>query len=111
MVLNHRLDAYVTERFNNNQKKNCTYENFLVRATFYYVELEGVALDAASLLQSVATKRTLTRGRPHEGVTSVELEGVEPSSARGNHVLSTRLFQTSFSSISKTWTTNQCLIS
>ena len=38
--------------------------------------------------------------KPHEGDTSrgrnmVELEGVEPSSAQGNHTLSTRLFQPS----------------
>ena len=42
---------------------------------------------------------------------AVELEGVEPSSARGNHTLSTRLFQTLFSSRDKTWTTNRDLIS
>ena len=42
---------------------------------------------------------------------SVELEGVEPSSAQGNHTLSTRLFQTSFSCYGKTWTTNRSLIS
>ena len=35
----------------------------------------------------------------------MELEGVEPSSARGNHTLSTRLFQTGFSCRNKTWTT------
>ncbi len=40
----------------------------------------------------------------------VELEGVEPSSKRGNHKLSTRLFQTSFSCRGKTWTTNRGLI-
>jgi len=40
----------------------------------------------------------------------VELEGVEPSSAQGNHVLSTCLFQTSFSCYGKTWTTNRSLI-
>ena len=40
----------------------------------------------------------------------VEMEGFEPSSAQGNHTLSTRLFQTSFSSADKTWTTNRHLI-
>ena len=40
-------------------------------------------------------QRTLTRVRPREGITFVELEGVEPSSKQGNHTLSTRLFQTS----------------
>ena len=42
--------------------------------------------------------------------TFVEMEGFEPSSAQGNHTLSTRLFQTSFSSADKTWTTNRHLI-
>ena len=40
-------------------------------------------------------QRALTRVRPREGITFVELEGVEPSSKQGNHTLSTRLFQTS----------------
>ena len=40
-------------------------------------------------------QKALTRVKPHEGVTFVELEGVEPSSKQGNHTLSTRLFQTS----------------
>ena len=35
----------------------------------------------------------------------MELEGVEPSSAQGNHALSTCLFQTRFSCADKTWTT------
>jgi len=42
-------------------------------------------------------------GRGKEGV---ELAGIEPASAQGNHTLSTRLFWTSFSSVSKTQTTN-----
>ena len=33
----------------------------------------------------------LTRARPREGVTLVELEGVEPSSKQGSHMLSTCL--------------------
>lgn len=37
---------------------------------------------------------------------SVELEGFEPSSKQGTNRLSTCLFQTSLSGISKTWTTN-----
>ena len=40
----------------------------------------------------------------------VELEGIEPSSKQGRPVLSTRLFQPSFSCTGKTWTTNQHLI-
>ena len=40
----------------------------------------------------------------------VELVGVEPTSEQGNRTLSTRLFQTSFSSDGKTWTTNRRLI-
>ena len=53
---------------------------------------------------------------PHEGeshfsVTLVELEGVEPSSAQGNHTLSTRLSWPSFSCSGKTQATNHCLIS
>ena len=55
-------------------------------------------------------QRTLTRLRPHEGVTQVELEGVEPSSAQGNHTLSTRLSWPSFSSHDKTQATNRNLI-
>ena len=51
------------------------------------------------------------RVRPHEGVTLVELEGVEPSSAQGNHTLSTRLSWPSFSCNGKTQATNHCLIS
>ena len=42
--------------------------------------------------------------------TFVELVGVEPTSEQGNHTLSTRLFQPSFSSDGKTWTTNRRLI-
>jgi len=50
---------------------------------------------ALPLLQSTATKRTLTRVRvPTSEQEFVEMEGVEPSSAQGNHTLSTRLFQT-----------------
>ena len=54
--------------------------------------------------------------KPHEGDTSrgrnmVELEGVEPSSAQGNHTLSTRLSWPSFSSYGKTQATNRNLIS
>ena len=56
------------------------------------VELEGVALGPKGRF---AMQRTLTRVRPREGVTLVELEGVEPSSKQGNHTLSTRLFQPS----------------
>ncbi len=40
----------------------------------------------------------------------VELVGVEPTSAQGNHTLSTRLFRTSFSCCGKTRTTNRNLI-
>ena len=40
-------------------------------------------------------QRALARVKPREGVTFVELEGVEPSSKQGNHTLSTRLFPTS----------------
>ena len=52
---------------------------------------------------------------PHEGETSrgrneVELEGVEPSSAQGNHTLSTRLSWPSFSCCDKTQATNHSLI-
>lgn len=36
--------------------------------------------------------------------------GFEPTSAQGNHTLSTRLSQPSFSSSNKTWATNHCLI-
>ncbi len=59
-----------------------------------------------SLLQSVATKRTLTRVKPLQRKL-VELEGVEPSSKQGNHTLSTCLFRTSFSCCDKTRTTHQ----
>ena len=59
-----------------------------------FVELEGVALGSAAF-KSVATKRTLTRVRVLFSGTLVEMEGFEPSSAQGNHTLSTRLFQTS----------------
>lgn len=41
----------------------------------------------------------------------VELVGVEPTSAQGNHTLSTRLSWPSFSSCSKTQATNYNLIS
>ena len=44
------------------------------------------------------------------GKEEVELVGVEPTSEQGNHTLSTRLFQTSFSCDGKTWTTNRHLI-
>lgn len=54
-------------------------------------------------------KRTLTRVKSSEGETIVELEGIEPSSKQGRPVLSTRLFQPSFSCNDKTWTTNRCL--
>ena len=40
----------------------------------------------------------------------VELEGIEPSSAQGNHTLSTCLFRTKYSGISKNRTTNRYLI-
>ena len=53
----------------------------------------------------------LTRARPREGVTSVELEGVEPSSKQGNHTLSTCLSWPSFSCRDKTQATNHGLIS
>ena len=46
-----------------------------------------------SLLPSIATKRTHTWVRL---LMFVELVGVEPTSAQGNHTLSTRLFQPSF---------------
>ena len=55
-------------------------------------------------------KRTLTRVKSSEGETIVELEGIEPSSKQGRPVLSTRLFQPSFSCNDKTWTTNRRLI-
>ena len=55
-------------------------------------------------------QKALAGVKPREGITFVELEGVEPSSKQGNHTLSTRLFQTSFSSDGKTWTTNRHLI-
>ena len=57
----------------------------------------------------IAAKRTLN----HCIVTKilVELEGVEPSSAQGNHTLSTRLSWTSFSCRDKTQATNHGLIS
>ncbi len=42
-------------------------------------------------------------------VMFVELEGIEPSSKQGRPVLSTRLFQPSFSCTGKTWTTNRYL--
>ena len=60
--------------------------------------------------------RTLCHAKnPHEGETSrgrneVELEGVEPSSAQGNHTLSTRLSRPSFSCCDKTRATNRNLI-
>ena len=54
-------------------------------------------------------KRTLTRVKSSEGETIVELEGIEPSSKQGRPVLSTRLFQPSFSCTGKTWTTNRYL--
>ena len=43
-------------------------------------------------------------------IYKVDLAGVEPASKQGNHTLSTRLFQTSFSCCGKTWTTNHNLI-
>ena len=55
-------------------------------------------------------QKALTRVRPREGITFVELEGVEPSSKQGNHTLSTRLSWTSFSCCSKTQATNCNLI-
>ena len=51
------------------------------------MELEGVALGipvGVTLLQSVATKRALTRVRPHEGVTLVALEGVALGIPKGD---------------------------
>ncbi len=35
-------------------------------------------------------QKALARVKPREGITFVELEGVEPSSKQGNHTLSTR---------------------
>ena len=70
------------------------------------VELEGVALDEVALLA-----KNPHEGESHLSGTLVELEGVEPSSAQGNHTLSTRLSQPSFSCSGKTWATNQNLIS
>ena len=40
----------------------------------------------------------------------VDLRGVEPRSEQGSPMLSTRLFQPSFSCRGKTWTTNRDLI-
>ena len=83
---------------------------YLIREGEMIVELEGIApaLPPEHLLEA-------ERKNPHEGLipfseTDVELEGIEPSSKQGRPVLSTRLFQPSFSCIGKTWTTNQCLI-
>lgn len=58
------------------------------------VELEGVVIDEVAL--------TFRSKNPHEGeisdsVTSVELEGIEPSSKQGDHKLSTCLVQFWFS--------------
>ena len=58
------------------------------------VELEGVVIDEVAL--------TFRSKNPHEGeipdsVTSVELEGIEPSSKKGNHTISTCLSWSSFS--------------
>ncbi len=44
------------------------------------------------------------------GGNEVELEGIEPSSKQGIPELSTRLFQTVFSSLRPTWTTAAGLI-
>ena len=83
------------------------------------MELEGIApasrlsetkvrLCRLSICQGQSA-RTLTRVKSSQGRNEVELEGIEPSSKQGRPVLSTRLFQPSFSCIDKTWTTNQCL--
>ena len=77
-------------------------------SSYIFVELEGVALGPKGRF---AMQRTLTRVRPREGVTLVELEGVEPSSAQGNHTLSTRLSWTPFSCRDKTQATNHGLSS
>ena len=71
------------------------------------VELEGVVIDEVAL--------TFRSKNPHEGeipdsVTSVELEGIEPSSKQGNHTLSTCLSWPSFSCCNKTQATNYSLI-
>ena len=63
----------------------------------------------ASRLSTYWSAKTLTRVKSPRGQNEVELEGIEPSSKQGRPVLSTRLFQSSFSCIGKTWTTNQCL--
>ena len=67
------------------------------------------------IVPALPPEHLLERKNPHEGLipggrNEVELEGIEPSSKQGRPVLSTRLFQTSFSCTGKTWTTNQCLI-
>ncbi len=88
------------------EKQNKNIANLLKVSDIhqYLVELEGVALDEVALLAK----------NPHEGETHqrnmVELEGVEPSSERGNHTLSTRLSWTSFSCCGKTQATNRNLI-
>ena len=43
--------------------------------------------------RAIKKQKNLTMVRVHFCVTFVELEGVEPSSEQGNHMLSTRLFQ------------------
>lgn len=59
--------------------------------------------------------KTATGDLPHNGESpvdpmKVELVGFEPTSAQGNHVLSTRLSQPLVSSDDKTWATNHRLI-
>ena len=70
-----------------------------------FVELEGVAFDEVALLA-----KNPHEGESHLSGTLVELEGIEPSSAQGNHTLSTRLSWPSFSCRDKTQATNHDLI-
>lgn len=67
----------------------------------YFVEQEGIALDEVALTRSK---------NPHEGESRslrnvVEQEGIEPSSKRGNHMLSTRLVPLWFSCFGMAGTT------
>ena len=56
-------------------------------------------LCAYTRIETVLRKDLFIIKNPHEGNprkgNEVDLEGVEPSSAQGNHTLSTRLFQPS----------------
>ncbi len=76
----------------------------------------GAGGDCARLcrFRSLGGERTLTRVKSPQPqmplLFLVELEGIEPSSKQGRPVLSTRLSQTWFSCIGKTWATYRCLI-